>query len=232
MKPKASSVGWDIKEGRNMFAERVIAARHARGLTQKELAVLVGVSQQAITNIEKGLARSNRRLLQLADALGVAPEWLVGWSDDKNARSESGNTEPKLTLPLFTSKEFRDAASRAWFAFNLNQMEAPNSRNIDPLFFVGPGGAVGLSAMPDLMVQLSSHEYVAMMREAYGENVPPPESSAYLLCCTAIATSSVKFGSLPKLLFNLETKDLALADRWAEVPEKFMALPYVMTIIT
>ena len=72
----------------------------------------------------------------------------------------------------------------------------------------------------------------AMMREAYGENVPPPESSAYLLCCTAIATSSVKFGSLPKLLFNLETKDLALADRWAEVPEKFMALPYVMTIIT
>ena len=152
--------------------------------------------------------------------------------NDKNARSESGNTEPKLTLPLFTSKEFRDAASRAWFAFNLNQMEAPNSRNIDPLFFVGPGGAVGLSAMPDLMVQLSSHEYVAMMREAYGENVPPPESSAYLLCCTAIATSSVKFGSLPKLLFNLETKDLALADRWAEVPEKFMALPYVMTIIT
>lgn len=234
MKPKVSSpMEWDIEDGRNVFAERVIAARHARGFTQKELAALVGVSQQAITNIEKGLARSNRKLLQLADALGVAPEWLVGRTEDRSDRGESESAEPNLKIPLFTSREFRDAASHAWFAFNLSQIPAQASRNIDPMLFVGAGGAVGPNAMPDIMVQFSSQEYVALMREAHGgEHVTPPEFAAYILCCTSIAASSIRFGALPKLLFNLETRELKLADRWAKIPDAFMAVPYVMTIIT
>lgn len=58
----------------NTLGERVKAVRIQRGLTQKELADLVGASQNSITKIENG---GNTTLTaKIARALGVDPSWL------------------------------------------------------------------------------------------------------------------------------------------------------------
>ena len=58
------------------LAERLKEARTLRGLTQKALGDLVGVSQAAIQKIETGKANQTTKLVELANALKVKPEWL------------------------------------------------------------------------------------------------------------------------------------------------------------
>jgi len=58
------------------LAERLKEARSARGLTQKALGDLVGVSQAAIQKIETGKANQTTKLVEIANALGVMPDWL------------------------------------------------------------------------------------------------------------------------------------------------------------
>lgn len=58
------------------LAERLKNARHAQGLTQKALGELVGVSQAAIQKIETGKAEQTTKLVDIARALKVRPEWL------------------------------------------------------------------------------------------------------------------------------------------------------------
>jgi len=58
------------------LAGRLKEARAARGLTQKALGDLVGVSQAAIQKIETGKASQTTKLVEIANALGVMPEWL------------------------------------------------------------------------------------------------------------------------------------------------------------
>mgnify|MGYP001209363207 CR=1 FL=1 len=236
MKTKASSMEWAIEDGRNVFAERVIASRLASGLTQKELAILAGVSQQAITNIEKGLSRSNRRLLQLADALGVTPEWLIGWTDDRDDARAAG-AAPKISVALVTSAEFREAAAKSLSGFNASQIRSSGRRSIDPTFFVGQGSA-GLNATPDLIVQFSPQEYALMMgmgaanHESKDGGAPAPESAAYIVCCTSLSKSSRKYAAMPKLVFHRDTREITLAGHWSSTFENVIAIPYVMTITT
>lgn len=57
-----------------MIGDTLRAARIKRGLTQKELAVLVGKSKQTISNIEVGAVGLNLTLaMKLAEALKVKP---------------------------------------------------------------------------------------------------------------------------------------------------------------
>lgn len=58
------------------LAGRLKEARAARGLTQKALGDLVGVSQAAIQKIETGKANQTTKLVEIANALGVMPDWL------------------------------------------------------------------------------------------------------------------------------------------------------------
>lgn len=60
----------------NSFAERLIHARTARGLTQAQLAAASGLSQSAIANYESGSRRTSKKLLPLAAALQVDAQWL------------------------------------------------------------------------------------------------------------------------------------------------------------
>ena len=59
------------------LAERLKFARTAKGLSQKALGGLVGVSQAAIQKIETGKARETTKLIELSVALEVRPEWLA-----------------------------------------------------------------------------------------------------------------------------------------------------------
>lgn len=64
---------WNMK---TTLSERLKEARLARGLTQKALGDLVGVSQAAIQKIETGKANQTTKIVEIANALGVRAEWL------------------------------------------------------------------------------------------------------------------------------------------------------------
>lgn len=76
-----------------IIPERVTELRKARGLSQADLAKLVGSSQQSIDQIERGRTRRSTRLHELARALGTSPDYLLG--------ADAGG---KLPTPLVTER--------------------------------------------------------------------------------------------------------------------------------
>jgi phage repressor protein C with HTH and peptisase S24 domain len=60
----------------NTLSDRIQKAMADAGLTQAELAMKVGVSQPAIWRLVAGKTNSTRKLVEIASALGVSPEWL------------------------------------------------------------------------------------------------------------------------------------------------------------
>ena len=73
------------------LSERLKEARLARGLTQKALGDLVGVSQAAIQKIETGKANQTTKIVEIANALGVREEWLS---------SGVGNMSDSIVQPI------------------------------------------------------------------------------------------------------------------------------------
>lgn len=71
----------------NTFSERLLAAMTAAGLSQAQLAERVGISQPAIQKMTSGKTSGSRKMVELARALGVRPEWL---SSGGGAMSEDG----------------------------------------------------------------------------------------------------------------------------------------------
>lgn len=69
----------------NTLAERLKFARQIRGLSQSSLAKAVGVSQTAIQKIESGKAAQTTRLMDLAGALQVRPQWLANGEGEMSA---------------------------------------------------------------------------------------------------------------------------------------------------
>jgi len=67
----------------NIFGERVLGLRKARGLTQKELGEAVGLSYKAISTIESGArGTSVEKLIELAVYFRVSTDYLLGITDD------------------------------------------------------------------------------------------------------------------------------------------------------
>lgn len=58
------------------FADRLNAAMSAAGISQGQLAEKVGISQPAIQKMTSGKTTGSRKMVELAHALGVRPEWL------------------------------------------------------------------------------------------------------------------------------------------------------------
>ncbi len=61
----------------NTLAKRLRYAREQAGLSQSALARRVGIKPQAIQFIEAGQVHRPRNIVEIAAALGVAPEWLL-----------------------------------------------------------------------------------------------------------------------------------------------------------
>lgn len=78
------------------LAERLKYARKHRGLTQSALAELIGVSQAAIQKIESGKAYQTTKLVDLANALKVKPEWL-GSGEGEMLLSAQGEALPPVS---------------------------------------------------------------------------------------------------------------------------------------
>jgi transcriptional regulator with XRE-family HTH domain len=81
----------DIHVGARIRAQRVL-----RGLTQSDLARLVGISFQSVQKYEQGENRvSASRLYEFAQALGVAPQHFF----DGLEGHKSGDTLPDIAIP-------------------------------------------------------------------------------------------------------------------------------------
>lgn len=79
------------------LAERLKQARTQRGLTQKALADLIGVSQAAIQKIETGKAIQTTKIIDLAQALMVKPEWLSSGEGAMRSGKSESNIGPEST---------------------------------------------------------------------------------------------------------------------------------------
>ena len=66
------------------LGRRIISARMRRGVTQAELARILGISANAMVNIEKGrnVPRADR-LRAIAQALRVSSDYLLGLDDEE-----------------------------------------------------------------------------------------------------------------------------------------------------
>ena len=77
-------------KNRGAIGERVHAEIKGLGLTQNVLADMVGCSQPAIVNMEKGGSFQRRLLRDVASALGVSENWLLTGRGAKAATEKSG----------------------------------------------------------------------------------------------------------------------------------------------
>lgn len=105
----------------NTFAARLLQARSAAGLTQKELADAVGVSTVQLSRYEGGKTTPRPRVMaQLAIALGVNTKWLAEGSHPADepevtfGKTDSqGNTEVTFRSDHHTAELLRTMAERA-----------------------------------------------------------------------------------------------------------------------
>lgn len=83
------------------LAERLREARKAADMTQKALGEAVGVSQAAIQKIETGRAAQTTKLLDIANALRVRPEWLSSGTGVMSADRESDKNPSRTNQDVF-----------------------------------------------------------------------------------------------------------------------------------
>lgn len=69
------------------FAERMTFLREERQLTQAQLAAKSGLSQATIGNLETGRNKGTKKILELAKALHITPEWLINGGNLAQAKA-------------------------------------------------------------------------------------------------------------------------------------------------
>ena len=71
----------------NIFGERVYLLRKQAGLSQKQLGVVLGLSNKAICTMEGGSRGTTiERLVMLAEYFNVSTDYLLGITDDPTGR--------------------------------------------------------------------------------------------------------------------------------------------------
>lgn len=81
------------------LAERLVKARTEAGLKQNDFVDAIGVSQQTISNLEKGIQKTSTDIVAIALKCGVRPEWLDSGSGPMR-RNEMVVEDPKIIEAL------------------------------------------------------------------------------------------------------------------------------------
>ncbi|MDK1195276.1 helix-turn-helix domain-containing protein [Cronobacter dublinensis] len=93
------------------LSQRLEIAMTAGGFSQASLAEAAGVSQPTVWKIVSGRTQSSAKIVDLAKALGVRPEWLAhGVGSMKSEQIETSNAssivyEGTIALPLYDESE-------------------------------------------------------------------------------------------------------------------------------
>lgn len=95
-----------------MFAEVIRHLRNLKGLTQRELGDIVGVTQQAVGRWEAGLAFPDTpTLVRLADFFNVTTDYLLGREEKTSTIAAHRTDNPTDDLPkeaLDKIEEFKE----------------------------------------------------------------------------------------------------------------------------
>ncbi|WP_425477033.1 helix-turn-helix domain-containing protein [Cognatiluteimonas weifangensis] len=85
------------------LGDRIKSARERACLSQAELASQSGITQQSLSNLERGKSRSlnGDALLQMARALGCSPDWLVYGDGASSSDSAALREDEQLLLSIF-----------------------------------------------------------------------------------------------------------------------------------
>ncbi len=93
--------GVATKEGLDTIAQRLVRLRKERGITQAQMATLLGVSQPVVSDYERGALRLHGELiLKVAEILGVSADELLGrdeHADQRKKRGRQSQLEKQLT---------------------------------------------------------------------------------------------------------------------------------------
>ncbi|WP_210496307.1 LexA family protein [Pantoea ananatis] len=84
-----------------LMHDRIKQRRIDLGLTQTELAELVGTTQQGIVSVESGRTKRPRYLHELAKALKCSPDYLLNGTESNNV-SFAGNYTPGKRYPVLS----------------------------------------------------------------------------------------------------------------------------------
>ncbi|QWU34868.1 helix-turn-helix domain-containing protein [Serratia ureilytica] len=106
------------------LAERVRTRREALGITQTELADLVGIRQQSIASIENGETKNPRKIFELSQALKCSMQWLKTGVQESNATPLDG-------ISLWTNDEEEDEDDVYLPFFKEAQLAAGNGRVVE-----------------------------------------------------------------------------------------------------
>lgn len=108
------------------FAERLIYARKLRGLSQSELSFRADMKPSTLGNLEQGTSQSARKLVQLAEALRVRPEWLAsGTLPMETATSISEATLLKMAQQLERLGGAQPSEASLTLAQTIEKLSAP-----------------------------------------------------------------------------------------------------------
>jgi len=82
------------------LSDRIRNARERAKLSQAQLAMLCGISQPSLSDLESGKTKSLRgkTLLRLAEALGQSPEWLADGNGKADALAPRSTAEEKVLI--------------------------------------------------------------------------------------------------------------------------------------
>jgi transcriptional regulator with XRE-family HTH domain len=89
------------------LSERMVELRKQRGITQKQLALALGLSELAIQNYESERRRpAHEVMVDIAKYFNVSIDYLVGRTDNPNVNDGRIETRPEIiTCPLTGMKQ-------------------------------------------------------------------------------------------------------------------------------
>jgi phage repressor protein C with HTH and peptisase S24 domain len=103
------------------LAERIKERREALGITQTELAELIGIKQQSVGSIENGETKNPRKIFEIAQALKCSVQWLKTGEQESNAtqldgvslwEDEGEDEEDDVYLPFFKEAQLAAGEGR------------------------------------------------------------------------------------------------------------------------
>lgn len=93
------------------FGERLLLERRRLDVNQDDLAIRANVNRAYISNLERGHAENPSVAVveAIAKALGVKPEYLLGWTDDPLGEGNviSSATEGRVVYQVASPAEYR-----------------------------------------------------------------------------------------------------------------------------
>lgn len=95
------------------FKDRINELTETRGMSQKELSLITGISEPTVSNYVRGTRTPNcDNLIKLAKALGTSTDYLLGCETDRDSdlqKFTSAFQEVINTLDIETLRKFEQA---------------------------------------------------------------------------------------------------------------------------